>query len=77
MQCEGPMKLFFDNKLTIDIVIIMFSYDLAKHSEINSHFIKDKLDGGLIATSYILSGHQLTRVLTKGFQPTYLQFEML
>ena len=37
-----------------------------KHIKINIHFIKEKLDSGLICTPYVPKGHQLADVLTKG-----------
>lgn len=67
VQCDGPMELFWDNKLTMNIVVIMFSMTRKKHLEIDPHFIKEKLDSGLIAATYIPSRHQLTDVLRKGF----------
>ena len=51
------------------LLIIRFIINRTKHIEIDRHFIKEKLDSGLIATSYIPSGHQLAYVLTKGLPP--------
>lgn len=63
------MKLFCYNKSTISISHNPVQHDKTKHIEINRHFIKKKLDSGLIATSYIPSRHQLANVLTKGLPP--------
>ena len=41
-------------------------HDLKKHIEIDRHFIKEKLDSGLICTPYVPTRHQLENVLTKG-----------
>ena len=41
-------------------------HDRTKHIEIYKHFIKEKLDSGLICTPYLPIGHQLADVLTKG-----------
>ena len=35
-------------------------------TEIDRHFIKEKLDSELICTRYVPTGHQLADVLTKG-----------
>ena len=37
-----------------------------QNTEIDMHFIKEKLDNGLICTPYVPTGHQLADVLTKG-----------
>ena len=37
-----------------------------QNKEIDRHFIKEKLDSGLICTLYLPIGHQLADVLTKG-----------
>jgi len=39
-----------------------------KHVEIDRHFIKEKLDNGLIATEYIPSRLQLADMFTKGLR---------
>ncbi len=63
---EGSMRLFCDNKSAISIAHNPIQHDRTKHIEIDRHFIKEKLDCGLITTSYIPTGHQLADVLTKG-----------
>lgn len=65
IKYKGPMKLFCDNKLAINIALNPMQYDRTKQIEIHQHFTKERLDSGLI-TSYIPSGHQLTNVLKKG-----------
>ena len=41
-------------------------HDQTKHIEIDKHFIKEKLDSGLICTSYVSTDYQLADVFTKG-----------
>lgn len=62
----GPMKLYCDNKSAIDIAHNPVQHDRTKHIEIDRHFIKEKLEDGLICMSYIPSTKQLADVLTKG-----------
>jgi len=47
---EAPMGLVCDNKSAISIAHNLVQHDRTKHVEIDRHFIKEKLDNGLIAT---------------------------
>ena len=66
VQWSKPMKLYCDNKSTINIAHNPVQYDRTKHIEIDRHFIKEKLDSGLICTPYVPTGYQFADVLTKG-----------
>ena len=66
VQRSKPMKLYCDNKSAISIAHNPVQHDRTKHMEIDIHFIKEKLDSGLICTPYVPTGHQLVDVLTKG-----------
>ena len=59
------MRLYYDNKSAINIAHNLVQYDQIKHVEVDRHFIKEKLDSGLISTPYIFSNGQLIDVLTK------------
>ena len=41
--------------------------------EVDRHFIKEKLESGLICTPYVSSGNQLVDVFTKGLNNTVFQ----
>jgi len=66
VACEEPMILYCDNKSTISIGHNPVQHDRTKHTEIDRHFIKEKLDSGLITTSYIPSRLQLADLFMKG-----------
>jgi len=55
IKYEAPMGLTCDNKSAISIAHNLIQHDRTKHVEIDRHFIKEKLDDGLIATEYIPS----------------------
>ena len=44
-----------------------------KHIEIDRHFIKEKLDSGLICTPYVSTDRQLVDILTKCLSSTKFQ----
>ncbi|RVW53975.1 Retrovirus-related Pol polyprotein from transposon RE1 [Vitis vinifera] len=66
IKWDGPMKLYCDNKSAINIVHNPIQHDRTKHIEIDRHFIKEKLEEGVVCMSYVSSEHQLADILTKG-----------
>nr|KYP63419.1 Copia protein [Cajanus cajan] len=69
------MKLYCDNKSAINIAHNPVQHDRTKHIEVDRHFIKEKLDSGLICTPYVPSQRQLADILTKGLR--YPDFERI
>jgi ATP sulfurylase len=63
---DTPLMLYCDNKAAIDIANNPVQHDRTKHVEINRHFIKGKLDRGIICMPYVSSSSQIADVLTKG-----------
>ena len=53
IKWEGPIKLYCDNKSTINIAHNLVQYERTKHMEIDRHFIKEKLEGGPICMPYV------------------------
>ena len=66
VKWEGPMKLYCDNKSAINIAHNPIQHDRTKHIEIDRHFIKEKLEEGLVCMCYVPSKRQLADILTKG-----------
>ena len=66
IKWQGPMKLYYDNKSTIDIAHNQFQHDRTKHVEVDKHFVEEKLDSKLICTPYVLTHGQLVDILTMG-----------
>lgn len=60
------MRLYCDNKSAINIAYNLVQHDRTKYIEVDRHFIKEKLDSGLICTPYVTSRNQLADILTKG-----------
>ncbi|RDX99163.1 Copia protein, partial [Mucuna pruriens] len=63
---EGPIKLLCDNNSAMSIVHNLVQHDRTKHIKIDRHFIKKKLNGGLVVTTHVPLGLQVTNVFTKG-----------
>ncbi|RVW35065.1 Retrovirus-related Pol polyprotein from transposon RE1 [Vitis vinifera] len=61
-----PMKVFCDNKVVIAIAHNPVLHDRTEHVELDKHFIKEKLENGLIGVPYIPMVEQVANVLTKG-----------
>ncbi|RDY08125.1 Copia protein, partial [Mucuna pruriens] len=53
VKYKGPMKLFCNNNLAISIAHNPVQHDRTKHIEIDRHFIKEKLNSGLIVTKHV------------------------
>ncbi|RVW98411.1 Copia protein [Vitis vinifera] len=66
IKWDGPMKLYCDNKSAINVAHNPIQHDRTKHIEIDRHFIKEKLEEGVVCMSYVPSEHQLADILTKG-----------
>ena len=60
------MRLYCNNMSAINIAHNPVQHDRTKHIEVDRHFIKEKLDSGLICTPFVSIGGQLADVLTKG-----------
>ncbi|RVW74629.1 Retrovirus-related Pol polyprotein from transposon RE1 [Vitis vinifera] len=65
IKWDGLMKLYCDNKSAINIAHNPIQHDRTKHIEIDRHFIKEKLEEGVVCMSYVPSEHQLADILTK------------
>ncbi|PON63855.1 hypothetical protein PanWU01x14_128320, partial [Parasponia andersonii] len=70
---EGPMKLHCNNKSAVNIAHNPMQHDRTKHVEVDRHFIKEKLESGLICTPFVSSKKQLADVLIKGLNGSVYQ----
>ena len=64
------MRLYCDNKFAISIAHNPLQHDRTKHIEIDRHFIKEKLDSGLICTPCVSTDHRLVDIFIKGLSST-------
>jgi ATP sulfurylase len=73
IKWDGPIRLYCDDKSAISIAHNPVQHDRTKHIEIDRHFIKEKLESGLICTPYVSTYGQLADVLTKGLSSLVFQ----
>ncbi|RDX65647.1 Copia protein, partial [Mucuna pruriens] len=66
VKYEGHIKLFYDNNSAISIMHNPVQHDRTKHTKIDRHFIKEKLNSRLVVTTHVLTGFQVADVFTKG-----------
>ncbi|KAK3013501.1 hypothetical protein RJ639_010094 [Escallonia herrerae] len=65
ITCEGSIKVFCDNQASINVAKNPVHHDRTKHVEIDRHFIREKIEGGIIQMVYTPSSHQTADILTK------------
>ena len=66
IKWDDLMKFYCDNKSTINIAHNLIQHNKTKHIEVDRHFIKEKLEEGVVCMPYVPSEHQLANILTKG-----------
>ena len=62
----APIRIYCDNKAAISIAHNPVLHDRTKHIEVDKHFIREKIEGGVICIPYIPTDQQVADILTKG-----------
>ena len=65
-----PLTILCDNKVSISIAKNPIQHDITKHMEIDHHFIKEKIEGGIVRLMYTPSSYQTRDILTKALPKT-------
>jgi hypothetical protein len=63
---KDPIMLYCDNKATISTANNPVQHDRTKHMEIDRHFIKEKIDNGIMCLPFVRTTEQLADIFTKG-----------
>jgi Reverse transcriptase (RNA-dependent DNA polymerase) len=67
---DKPIMMYCDNKTAINIANNPVQHDKTKHVEIDRHFIKDKLDEGIVCMPFVRTKEKIADVFTKGLSIT-------
>ena len=61
-----PVKLYFNNKAVINISLNLVQHDRTKHVEVDQHFVKEKVEVGIMCMTHVPTKEQIVDIFTKG-----------
>ena len=65
IKIQLPIRIHCHNKAAVSISHNLVHHDRTKHSEVDRHFIKEKIEEGIIIVTYVPTSEQAADILTK------------
>ena len=65
VQHKQLVALYYDSKAALFISVNLVYHERTKHIEVDCHFIREKIQDGVIKTFHVPTRHQLADLFTK------------